>query len=144
MLDDRLFCENASRFAAVRSQSRQTLQVLSVYTRRMASWWQNGFDLLMTPTIAAPPPRIGELAASSDDPLSSLAKSFPLIPFTPPFNITGQPAISLPLHWSAAGLPIGVQFAARFGDEASLIRIASQLEQARPWAGKKPALHVTK
>jgi amidase len=119
----------------------QTLQALSVYTRRMASWWQNGFDLLMTPTIAAPPPRIGELAASRDDPLSSLAKSLPLIPFTPPFNITGQPAISLPLSWNAAGLPIGVQLVSAYGREDVLLRVAAQLERALPWALRRPPIH---
>ncbi len=59
-------------------------------------------------------------------------------PNTQLFNITGQPAISLPLHWNASGLPIGVQFAARFGDEATLLRLASQLEQARPWQDRRP------
>ena len=60
-------------------------------------------------------------------------KTFDYIPFTPLFNVTGQPAMSVPLHWNAAGLPIGMQFAARFGDDATLFRLAGQLERARPW-----------
>jgi amidase len=60
------------------------------------------------------------------------------VPFTPVQNLTGQPAISLPLHWSADGLPIGMMFSGRFGDEATLFRLAAQLEEARPWKDKYP------
>ena len=70
------------------------------------------------------------------------ATIFSYVSFTPLFNTTGQPAISLPLHWSAAGVPIGVQIAGRFGDEATLLRLAAQLEEARPWAAKRPPVHA--
>ena len=66
-------------------------------------------------------------------------KAFDYIPFTPLFNITGQPAMSVPLHWNAAGLPIGMQFVGRFGDEATLFRLAGQFEQAKPWLDLVPA-----
>ena len=62
------------------------------------------------------------------------------VPFTPIQNATGQPAISLPLHWTSAGLPVGVMFTARFGDEATLFRLAGQLEQARPWRDRRPPI----
>ncbi|MDO8432038.1 MAG: amidase [Candidatus Binatus sp.] len=104
------------------------------------------YDLHVTPTIARPPAAHGEINQNREamTAMEWTRHVFAYCPFTPLFNSTGQPAISLPLYWSAAGLPIGVQFAGRFGDEASLLRIASQLEQARPWAAKKPPLHVSK
>jgi amidase len=67
-------------------------------------------------------------------------KVYGFIPYTPLFNVTGQPAMSVPLHWNAAGLPIGTQLVSRFGDEATLFRVAGQLERARPWAGRVPPL----
>jgi amidase len=67
-----------------------------------------------------------------------LKKPLTFIPYTPLFNVTGQPAMSLPLHWNAAGLPIGMQFVASMGDEATLFRLAGQLEQARPWFDRAP------
>ena len=124
------------------AQYIDTLRALSVYTRRMAGWWSGGFDLLVSPTMAAPPPRIGELAGPPDDPLSALAKVMPLVPFTPPFNITGQPAISLPLHWGASGLPIGVQLVAAYGREDLLIRVASSLERSVAWRDRRPGIRA--
>ena len=114
------------------------VEELHAWSRRMARWWEDGFDLLVTPTIAAPPPRIGELAAAPDDPAIGTSKAFELIPFTTQFNVTGQPAVSLPLAWSSAGLPIGVQLVAAYAGEDLLIRLASQLERAQPWSDRRP------
>ena len=115
---------------------------LQQWSRRMAAWWdEEGFDLLLTPTVAEPPPALGQFHDPSN-PLTGLFRSAALVPFTVPFNVTGQPAISLPLHWTADGLPVGIQLAAAFGREDLLIRIASQLEHARPWADRRPAVHA--
>ncbi len=108
-----------------------SLKWISRYTRRMAEWWSSGFDLLVTPTIATPPPKLGTLTANPE----SLLK---VIPYTPAFNMTGQPAISLPLHWSADGLPIGVQFVAAYPRDDLLIQVAAQLEQVLPWKDRVP------
>ncbi len=118
------------------------VEYLHAWSRRMAAWWEDGFDLLLTPTLAQPPPPLGELTAAPDDPLRGFDRSVPFVAFTMPFNVTGQPAISLPLHWNAAGLPIGVQLAAAYGREDLLLRVAAQLERARPWAGRRPAVHA--
>jgi amidase len=95
-------------------------------------------DLWLSPTLAAPPVSLGTFDRRSTDALSVFRRASEFVPFTPLFNATGQPAVSLPLHWSDAGLPIGVQLVARYGDEATLVRVAAQLEQARPWAGRTP------
>ena len=115
---------------------------LHAFTRRMASWWAGGFDVLLTPTLAAPPPRLGELIPPPGNPFAGSEKVFALIPFTAQFNITGQPAMSLPLFWNRDGLPIGVQLIAGYGREDVLIRVAAQLEQARPWRERRPPVHA--
>ena len=97
------------------------------------------YDLFLTPTLAEPPVPLGTIRTDGDlDSYNARVRDF--TPFTPLFNITGQPAASIPLHWNAAGLPIGIQLAARYGDEATLFRVASQLEAAAPWFDRRPAL----
>lgn len=115
----------------------------NLISRQMGAFFQD-VDVLVTPTIARLPAPLGEIDQdrAGMTAMEWTRKVFAYCPFTPIFNSTGQPAISLPMHWSASGLPVGVQFAGRFGDEATLIRLASQLEQARPWAGRRPPLHV--
>jgi amidase len=107
-------------------------------TRAAASWWETGFDLLMTPTLGEPPPPLGSFEFDPDEPEGFLRRGIPTAGFTAYWNATGQPAISLPLHWSEDGLPIGVQVVAAYGDEGLLLRVAAQLEQARPWAQRTP------
>ena len=112
---------------------------LGMWARRMAEWWQD-HDLLLTPTLGAPPPELGWFTAAGPKEEGPRIASF--IPYTPQFNMTGQPAISLPLHWTPGGLPVGVQLAAAYGREDILIRVASQLEQAAPWSGRRPPVHA--
>jgi amidase len=101
-------------------------------------------DVLLTPTVAVPPYKLGVLDATVPrTPEDWYAHMFSLCPFTALFNVTGQPAMSVPLYWNADGLPIGVQFAGRFADEATLFRLAGQLEEARPWAARRPKVHVS-
>jgi amidase len=109
------------------------------WARRMASWWED-FDLLLTPTLGAPPPELGWFTAAGPEAEGKRIASF--IPYTAQFNMTGQPAVSLPLHWTPDDLPVGVQLVAQYGREDVLVRIASQLEQAAPWADRLPRIHV--
>jgi amidase len=110
------------------------------FRRAVQQWWVEGWDLLLTPTLAEPPAPIGAFANDAARPLAPMARAAAYVPFTPPFNSSGQPAISLPLHWSSAGLPIGVQLVAAYGREDMLFRVASQLELARPWAHRRPTV----
>jgi amidase len=111
---------------------------LDAYTRRMAAWWEGGFDLLLTATLSRPPAPLGWFAPTIENVIEIGARATAYAAYTAPFNITGQPAISLPLHWSADGLPVGVQLAAAYGREDVLVRVAAQLEAARPWADRRP------
>jgi amidase len=123
------------------AQYLASIQWLQVWTRRIAEWCSDEkFDLLLTPTIAEPPPPLGELVTTREDPSAGWERLMEVIQFTPPYNATGQPAISLPLHWNAASLPIGTQLVAGFGREDLLIQISSQLEQARPWKDRRPPI----
>jgi amidase len=107
-------------------------------SRRVAEWWAGGFDLLVTPTLAEPPVPLGTFASPPGNPLFGLMRAGAFTPFTPPFNVTGQPAVTLPLHTTADGLPVGVQLVAAYGREDVLIRVAAQLEEARPWGDRRP------
>jgi amidase len=120
----------------------ESIHWLHGYTRRIAAWWESGFDLLLTPTLPEPPPRLGTFRPDPIDPLVTGFKATAFAAFTLPFNTTGQPAISLPLHWTPDGLPVGIQLVAPYDGEDLLLRVAAQLEEARPWANRRPPLHA--
>jgi amidase len=98
------------------------------------------FDVYVTPVMGTPPPRIGHIDPVNLEPREVTRRQADAFPFTPPFNFTGQPAMSVPLAWSSDGLPLGMQFVGRYADEATLFRLAGQLEEARPWVRRRPPI----
>ncbi len=118
--------------------------------RRLGHWFagpqdrsgQAGFDVLVTPTLAEPPPPLGTFAPRSGNVLAGLFRAGAFCPFTAPVNTTGLPAVSLPLHETPEGLPVGVQFIAAYGREDVLLRLAAQVEAARPWSARRPPVHA--
>jgi amidase len=141
----------ASDYAVAARQLQEAGRTMGAFHQR--------YDLLVTPTLGAPPFPIGALQPSGAERAAltlfgklglggvlkaaglldeTAKKVFGFIPYTPLFNVTGQPAMSVPLYWNAQGLPIGTQIVAPFGDEATLFRVAGQLERARPWAARVP------
>jgi amidase len=113
------------------------------FARAVASWWADGFDLLLTPTIAVPPPLLGECVPGEHNPLENFQPIVEaIVRFTAQFNFTGQPAISVPLYWSETGLPIGVQLVGAYGREDLLLQVAAQLEHAEPWLGRTPSVYA--
>ncbi|HEV2562704.1 MAG TPA: amidase [Rhizomicrobium sp.] len=115
------------------------LQMMRYISRQIVGLWRD-FDVLFSPVTISPPPPIGHL-----DPVNVNAREFNkrqsrIFGYTPPFNMTGQPSISLPLGMSAGKLPIGMMFTGRYADEATLYRLAAQLEEARPWIDHMPPI----
>ena len=96
------------------------------------------YDMWLTPTIGQPPVPLGTFAFSEGDPFELRRRMATFSPYTYIANATGNPAMTVPLYWTADGLPVGAHFLARFGDEATLFRLAAQLEEARPWAARRP------
>ncbi len=117
----------------------RSINVVHRTGRAVARFFQS-YDILLTPTMCQPPYPIGVLNMSSDDDDAYLAALLASIGFTSLFNSSGNPAMSVPLAWSRSGLPLGVQFAARFGEESTLFRLGAQLEAAQPWADRRPSL----
>ncbi len=126
----------AARDAVTYLQSRAWI---GMWARRMAHWWTS-HDLLLTPTLGAPPPELGWFTAEGPQAEGRRVVSF--IPYTAQFNMTGQPAVSVPMHWTPDGLPVGVQLVAAYGREDLLVQVASQLEQAAPWHERHPQVHA--
>jgi amidase len=113
----------------------KAVQGLQRATRQIASAFEE-IDVLVTPTLAEPPAPLGTFDAPPGEPLAGLFRAADYTPFTPPFNVTGQPGISLPLSWNEAGLPIGVQFVGRFGDEETLLSFEVVVVPARRRLGR--------
>ena len=118
----------------------RALQGIHALGRLVADFFQH-YDLMLTPTMPVPPMEIGRLSPSREDTTAQWRDVIHTIGYTAVFNASGNPAASVPLHWNDSGLPIGVQFVAPYGDEATLFRIASALEQAAPWTQRKPPIH---
>lgn len=132
----RAYWEMGDRVTA--GQYLTAIEVLQRFARGVAAFL-TGIDVWLTPTMSLPPLPLGEMVSTPDEPLRSIERSGPSVRYAGVVaNITGNPAMSVPLHWNADGLPIGVHFLGRFGDEATLFRLASQLEQARPWIDRVP------
>jgi amidase/6-aminohexanoate-cyclic-dimer hydrolase len=132
---------------AMSQQGRRTDVI--AYSRAIAASHQVGlamarfherYDVILSPTLAKPPVPLGVLSLSPESMPAFTREITEFGPYTALYNVTGQPSMSVPLGWSADGLPIGVMFSGRFGDEATLLRLAAQLEQASPWAGRRPVL----
>jgi amidase len=115
--------------------------VLQRIARDVARFMEK-YDAWLTPTLAEPPVPLGTFDSTPENPLRGFYRAVEYVPFTPIANATGQPAMSVPLYWNSEGLPVGTHFFGRFGDEALLFRLAAQLEQARPWAKRRPAVHA--
>jgi amidase len=115
------------------------LQTLRIMSRRILSLWRE-FDVLLTPVTITPAPPIGYLDPVNVEPREFNRRQGRVFSFTPPFNMTGQPSFSLPLGLSSDSLPIGMMFTGRYADEATLFRLAAQLEAARPWSDRRPPI----
>jgi amidase len=117
------------------------------WSRRVADWWQpadgsQGFDLLLTPTMAEPPPEIGDVVSTKDDIERGMVRATAFACYAAPFNVTGQPAMSGPRASTDDCLPVGIQLVAPYAREDVLLRVASQLEAAHPWADRRPPVHA--
>jgi amidase len=116
------------------------IEDLQAFSRRVAAFLQS-FDVWLTPTMSTPPVALGEIVSTDDEPFRALERGGPTVAYAGVIaNITGNPAMSVPLWWNGDGLPIGVHFLGRFGDEATLLRLAAQLEVACPWSHRTPSV----
>ena len=133
---NRMLAEDAR--ATPSSDHALAIMALQRMARRTITFW-NDVDVVVTPTLAMPPVPVGWTYEDTDgDPRAAFARQSLFTPFTPFVNVTGQPAASVPLHWSENGLPVGVQLIGKPFADATVIRLAAQLEQARPWADRRP------
>jgi amidase len=114
---------------------------MNTAARAMATFHET-YDMWLSATLGLPPVKLGTFDMEERDPAKSFAPLIDYVPFTAMQNVTGQPAINLPLHWNREGLPIGVQFVGRFGDELGLLKLAAQLEAAAPWGAQYSKIRI--
>lgn len=117
----------------------RSIRTIHAIGRQVEAFLQD-FDVILSPTLAAPPENLGVLSLSNPDLETYIKAVLTSVGYTQAFNASGHPAMSVPLHWNAEGLPIGVQFVGRLGDEGGLFRLAGQLEQERPWTDRRPVI----
>ncbi len=130
------FCERGESIKAPEYLS--AIFNIQASTRKMAAFF-DAHDIWLTPTLGAPPLDLGTFTFDEGDPFELRRRMTAFSPFTFIGNVTGQPAMSVPLFWNADNLPVGTHFLGRFGDEATLFRLAGQLETARPWLKRVPS-----
>ena len=131
--------ERGRRFSALELLGAR--EWVNEFTRATAKWWTSGFDILVTSTLATPAPPIGIFQLGPNEHPAEIGRRMANIsPFTIPWNVAGNPAVSLPLHLTPEGLPVGVQLVAAYGREDLLLRLAAQIEQAAPWAEHRPRI----
>jgi len=118
------------------------IEFVHAYGRSMAAWWEEGWDVLVTPTQAAPPPRLGHLTSTREEPFRAFMRAAPHGAYTFAFNMSGQPAMSVPVARTGDGLPIGAQLVGRWAAEDVLLQVAGQLEEALAWTTALPAVHA--
>jgi amidase len=133
----RAIWESAKRTTA--AQAYEGAAAAKAMCWRITEQWAD-FDVFLCPVMITPPPEIGLLDPKTVPPKELNKRQGRVFGFTPPFNFTGQPSLSLPLGMSKTGLPIGMMFTGRYADEATLYRLAAQLESAAPWAERTPPL----
>lgn len=136
----RAYWERGERITA--GEYLSAIEELQRFSRGVARFL-TGFDCFVTPTLSTPPALLGHITSTPDDPFRALRHGGATVEYAGVIaNITGNPAMSLPLSWNDGGLPIGVHVLGRFGDEATLLRLAGQLERARPWSHRRPIVHA--
>ena len=135
---ERLTLANAVNGNKVSGTDYVEAQLHAFQIARAAAEFMTQYDVFLSPTLCMPPLKLGEINTMADElgPIGPLIRRY--IPGTNMANMSGQPSMSVPLAWSKSGLPLGMMFTARFGDEATLFRLAAQLEQERPWKDRKP------
>jgi Asp-tRNA(Asn)/Glu-tRNA(Gln) amidotransferase A subunit family amidase len=129
--------ENARR--ADSSAYARAMNTLHMVGRTVAAFMED-YDVILQPVAAQPPLPLGVINLDREDLQQMYREMIGFIPYTGIYNLTGQPSANIPLHWNADDLPIGTMFTTRFGDEATLFRLAAQLEEARPWFRRYPGL----